>query len=152
MSIAQEIFEAFLQCPTKSYLYSVRRAAGIQSESWEWQRHRQEEFKQKGWRKLRSALRTEEWYEGTLPLQALEQRSYRLILDYKVVAPKLHARLHALELNPPVHHSYIPIRFVPSEKLATSDKLLLAFDALALSRTSGKKPRLGKIIHGLRLV
>jgi hypothetical protein len=92
MSIAQEIFEAFLKCPTKAYLYSAR-AVGIQSESREWQRHQQEEFKQTGWRRLRSSLRTGEWYEGTLPLQALEQRSYRLILDYKVVAPELHARL-----------------------------------------------------------
>jgi len=151
MSIAQEIFEAFLKCPTKAYLYSAR-AVGIQSESREWQRHQQEEFKQTGWRRLRSSLRTGEWYEGTLPLQALEQRSYRLILDYKVVAPELHTRLHALELNPPVHQTYIPIRFVPSERLATSEKLLLAFDALALSRTSGKRPLLGKIIHGRQFV
>ena len=69
-----------------------------------------------------------------------------------MLAHELHTRLHALELNPPVRHSYIPICFVPSEKLATSDKLLFAFDALALSRTFGKKPRLGKIIHGRQYV
>jgi predicted RecB family nuclease len=151
MSITQEIFEAFLKCPTKSYLYS-ECAVGIQSESREWQRHQREEFKQTGWRRLRSALRTDQWYEGTLPLQAIEQRRYRFILDYKVAVPEVQTRLHALELTPPVHHTYIPIRFVPSEKLATSDKLLLAFDALALSRASGKTSRLGKIIHGRRYV
>jgi len=151
MSIAQETFEGFLKCPTKSYLYSVR-AGGIQSESGDWQRQQKKEFKQTGWRRFRSTLRTGEWYEGTLPLQALQLRSYCLILDYKVLAHELHTRLHALELNPPVRHSYIPICFVPSEKLATSDKLLFAFDALALSRTFGKKPRLGKIIHGRQYV
>ena len=133
MSITQEIFEAFLKCPTKSYLYS-EGAVGIQSGFPEWKRHQQEEFKQLAWRRLRSAFRTDEWYEGTLPLKALEQRRYRLILGYEVILPEVHTRLHALELTPPVHHPYIPIRFVPSEKLATSDKLLLAFDALALSR------------------
>jgi hypothetical protein len=74
MSIAQEIFEAFLKCPTKAYLYSAR-TVGVQSESCEWQWRQQEEFKQTGWKKLRSALRTGEWYEGTLPLQALEKIS-----------------------------------------------------------------------------
>jgi predicted RecB family nuclease len=147
MSITQEIFEAFLKCPTKSYLYS-EGAVGIQSRFREWSRHQQEEFKQTGWRRLRSALRTDEWYEGTLPLKTLEQRRYRLILDCEVGLPEVHTRLHALELTPPVHHTYIPIRFVPSEKLATTDKLLLAFDALALSRIAGKTPRVGKIIHG----
>jgi hypothetical protein len=147
MSITQEIFEAFLKCPTMSYLYS-EGAVGIQSGFPEWKRHQQEEFKQLGWRRLRSAFRTDEWYEGTLPLKALEQRRYRLILGYEVILPEVHTRLHALELTPPVQHPYIPIRFVPSEKLATTDKLLLAFDALALSRTSGKTPHLGKIIDG----
>ena len=43
---------------------------------------------------------------------------------------------------------YIPVRFVPSEKLSTDDKLMLAFDAVALSTVYGKTPRAGRIIHG----
>ena len=43
---------------------------------------------------------------------------------------------------------YIPIRFVPSEKVSMFDKLLLAFDAVAFSKAYGKMPRLGRIIHG----
>jgi predicted RecB family nuclease len=46
--------------------------------------------------------------------------------------------------------SYYPIRFVPSEKVASSDKILLAFDALALSRITGVVPSVGRIIHGSR--
>jgi predicted RecB family nuclease len=43
---------------------------------------------------------------------------------------------------------YIPIRFVPSEKLSMNDKLLLAFDAVAFSQPYGKTPRAGRILHG----
>src|SRR5260221_882146 len=42
---------------------------------------------------------------------------------------------------------YRPLSFVPSEKLTGADRLLLAFDALAISHTMGKTPANGKIIH-----
>ena len=43
---------------------------------------------------------------------------------------------------------YRPLRFVSSEKLTGADRLLLAFDALAISHVIGKTPPNGKIIHG----
>jgi predicted RecB family nuclease len=42
----------------------------------------------------------------------------------------------------------IPIRFVFTNKLDKDDKLLLAFDAFALSKSLGREITLGKIIHG----
>ena len=151
MSVTQEIFEAFLKCPTKSHLYSDG-TIGIQSEFGEWQRRIQEEFKEGVWGRLRSTVGTNELYIGTPTVQQLKQRRYRLIFDYVVVGAEVCARLHGLELASPrismADHSYIPIRFVPKEKLATSDKLLLAFDAFALSRVIGRVPGVGKIIHG----
>jgi predicted RecB family nuclease len=43
---------------------------------------------------------------------------------------------------------FIPIRFVPTNKLSKDTKLLLAFDALALSEMLGQEVTFGKIIHG----
>jgi hypothetical protein len=43
---------------------------------------------------------------------------------------------------------FIPIRFVPTKKLSKDTKLLLAFDALALSEMLGQEVTFGKIIHG----
>jgi len=43
---------------------------------------------------------------------------------------------------------YIPVRFIPREKLTPDDKLLLAFDALVLSTIMRQAPPFGKIIHG----
>jgi predicted RecB family nuclease len=151
MSVTQEIFEAFVNCPTKSHLYSDG-AMGTQSEFHEWRRRVQEEYKEAASARLHSPIQTNECYIGTPPVEHLEQRRYRLIFDYVVTTPELRARLHGLELARSgigrADRSYIPIRFVPREKLATSDKLLLAFDAFALSQVFGKAPRTGKIVHG----
>jgi len=151
MLVTEKVFEAFLRCETKSYLYS-KGALGTNTEFSDWQRHVREQFKQAGWERLRSTVRDDEWCVGTPPRQALQNCRYRVIIDYTVALPELHSRLHALERSSSsrskFENPYIPIRFIPSEKLAPVDKLLLAFDAVALSRTSHKIPRVGKIIHG----
>ena len=149
--ITEETFEAFLKCATKSYLY-FHEVVGVPSEFSQSQGHLRETFKQIGRERLCCAIRDGQWYAGTLDLHSLEDRRYRLIVDYVVALPEIHARLDALEqirtasdgLNCP----YIPIRFVPSEKLSTYDKLLLAFDAFAFSQVCGKTPQVGRIIHG----
>ena len=62
------------------------------------------------------------------------------------------SRLHAIERilsegrGKPAQ--FIPIRFMFTNKLGKDDKLLLAFDAFALSEVLGREVRLGKIIHG----
>jgi hypothetical protein len=43
---------------------------------------------------------------------------------------------------------FIAIRFASTNKLSKNVKLLLAFDALALSDALGQEVSLGKIIHG----
>ena len=152
MQVTQEIFEAFLKCRTKSHLY-WNGDGGTHTEFGEWERRIEEEFKERGWSQLRSALNEEDWYQGTPCLETIEERRYRFILDITAANAEIRARLHALELTRlrienTTHHPYMPIRFVPSEKLAAPHKLLLGFDALALARASGRMPRVGKIIHG----
>ncbi|MGA7946379.1 MAG: TM0106 family RecB-like putative nuclease, partial [Candidatus Sulfotelmatobacter sp.] len=150
MLITEETFEAFLKCETKSHLY-FQRAVGVQSEFSEWQRNLRQNFKETGWERLRSTVREDQWCVGTPALQSLEDRRYRFIIDYTVALPEIHSRIHALELirsaSKTRDHLYIPLRFVPSEKLSIYDRLLLAFDAFALSQTCGKTPHVGRIIH-----
>src|SRR5437879_4791886 len=129
--ITQESFEAFLKCPRKSHLVSDG-AIGAQSDLHDWQRRLEENYKEAASARLRSSLRPNEWYVGTPPGEELHERRYRLVFDYTIAETDVHARLHALELDRSRararHHSYIPIRFVPREKLTASDRLLLAFD------------------------
>jgi len=64
----------------------------------------------------------------------------------------LHSHLHAVERVPSEGRGkaaqFIPIRFVFRNKLTQDDRLLLAFDALVLSRVLGREVNLGKIIYG----
>lgn len=151
--ITQEHFEAFLRCPTKSQLLS-EGSDSIESEFQEWQRRLLEDYKEAASARLRSSLQSSQWHVGTLPTERLKECRYRLVFDYAVAEPDVHARLHALELNcsrgRTRPNSYIPIRFVPSEKLTASDRLLLAFDAFAFARATGALPTVGKIVHGRR--
>jgi predicted RecB family nuclease len=73
------------------------------------------------------------------------------VFDCLIQVHNLEVHLHALERLPDqdkTHYPFIPIRFVPNEKVTKYDKLLLAFDALALELASGKRLRYGKIIYG----
>jgi predicted RecB family nuclease len=151
MPIAQETFDAFLKCSMKSYL-NFNGIVGLPSEFSQTRGHLEETYKQACREHLCSVLRDRQWYAGTPDRQSLENLRYSLIFDYVVSLPRIHAQLHALEeirvLRRGADRAYIPIRFVPREKLTTYDKLLLAFDAFAFSQVSGKTPHVGGIIHG----
>jgi predicted RecB family nuclease len=77
---------------------------------------------------------------------------WRLAVDLVARAENLESSLHAVKRAPSEGRGqsgqFTPIRFVFTNKLTRSDKLLLAFDALVLSEMLGRKIGLGKIIHG----
>ena len=52
-----------------------------------------------------------------------------------------------LPAGPP---QYLPVVYVPHERLLENDKLLLAFHASVLAELQGKPPGIGLIIHGTR--
>lgn len=149
--ITEEIFEAFLKCETKSYL-QASGAVGPECEFTDWQRHLLEDFKRKCCIQLRSNLREDECFSGTFSPEGLENSKYHLVIDCVVQVQEIQSHIHALErVTSPTktkHNPYNPIRFVSSEKITQHAKLLLAFDALALSMATGKMPLFGKIIHG----
>ena len=64
----------------------------------------------------------------------------------------LASRLHAVERVAPEGRGkptqFIPIRFIYRNKLTRDDRLLVAFDALALSESLGRDTSLAKISHG----
>jgi predicted RecB family nuclease len=151
MPTTQEMFHAFLKCDTKFYL-NFNSIVGVPSEFSQSQGYLGETYKQTCRAHLCSVVRDGQWHVGTPDLESLKNLNYRLIFDYVVSLPKIHARLDALEENRIASDGldcpYIPIRFVPGEKLTTYDKLLLAFDAFAFSQVYGKMPQVGRIIHG----
>jgi len=150
MPITEEIFAAFLKCETKAYL-KYSSTLGAQSELSQWRQHQQKEYREACRKLLCSALHAPP-FVGTPDLQTLKGQRFDLILDYIVAHGDIHACLDALALSrgkrAKLDCPYTPIRFVPSERLSTDDKLMLAFDAVALSKVYGRTPRAGRIIHG----
>ena len=151
LPISVESFESFIQCETKSKL-SAQGAVGVDSELMRWQRGCRHRYKESGLFWLRSSSQEREFYVGTPPAEDLKRKRWPIIADYVVSLGEVCADIHALELAPGnpggTRSFYRPIRFVPGEKLTGVDKLLLAFDALAISSVTGTVPPNGKIIHG----
>ena len=151
MLITEDVFEAFLKCETKSHL-KFSATAGDQNEFRNWQRQHIENFWQQCRARLCSKFGEDECLSGASLSKALGNTKICLVLDCLVQAQGMQSRIHALERwAPPAktkHSSYIPIRFVPHEKITSVDRFLLCFDAFVLSSASGQMPLFGKIIHG----
>src|SRR6266571_1671602 len=151
MLITDDIFQAFLQCETKSHL-KLSGAVRDHCAFPDWEHHLVEDYKRQCHRQLRADFGEDACLVGVAFPQDLEKSRCRLVMDCTVRAQEMQSHLHALERSASPgttnHRSSIPIRFVPREKITKQDKLLLAFDALALWTVSGQAPLFGKIIHG----
>ena len=80
MAITQEIFEAFLHCPTKSHLFcrpDVPDATPSQE-----RRPGEESFQQSGSSRLRASVADHEVYTGTPTAETIKRKIYRMILGY----------------------------------------------------------------------
>jgi len=150
MLITNDVFLAFLRCETKAHLL-YKSEVGSQNTSIEWQERSLEAYKQQCSTLLRTTYTNEASFIGSLPLHELEKYTYQFVFDCFLEAQNLQTSVHALERLPDStksHYHYIPIRFIPHEKITRYDKLLLAFDALVLTMATGSEPQYGVIIHG----
>ncbi len=149
MKITSDLFTAFLKCPTKCYLRSLGEP-GTGNEYADWVRARAESYRAAGVDRLRRD--TPQDHLTAPSADELKQAKWRLAVDVLAGTEALGTRIHALERVPPVGQSkaaqFVPIRFVPNNKLEREEKLLLGFDALALSGTLGRRIDFGRIVHG----
>jgi predicted RecB family nuclease len=152
MPITGEIFQAFLNCETKSHLLSSG-AVGTQREFADWQDRQAEKYKQDCLNRLRAKYQENEKLICQGTPNDLKKAAFCLAVECSLQADGLQTQIHTLEELAPSDQkkqgAYLPIRFVPREKVTSQDKLLLAFDALVLSAVSGRQPASGKIIHGV---
>lgn len=151
MPITSCLFEAFLKCPTKCYLLSLgERATG--NEYADWVRMQNESYRSDGIKRLTRGITLEDCASSLIPTENVISAKWNLAISYVARALDLESAIHAVEKvtsearDKP--EQFIPIRFIFKNKLSRDDKLLLAFDALALSETLKQEVGNGKIIHG----
>lgn len=149
MLITDELFASFIRCETKSYLIAHIRDA--QYELLDLQHRILDDYIEKCRLRLVARAFRENFFVGTLSPEVISSRQYSLIFDCALGSQTIQSRFHALTRSTSAKgkpETYIPIRFVHTERVGRHEKLQLAFDALVMSMALGEIPRFGRIIHG----
>src|ERR1700693_3673939 len=130
MKITPDVFEAYLKCPTKCWLRSTGEPSARNTYS-EWVKTQNDYYRVSETRRLLAGSPKDEVVLST---------------------DKENVELHAVERVPAEGRGkppqFIPIRFLFTNKLSKDDKLLLALDAFALSKSLGREVSAGRIIYG----
>jgi predicted RecB family nuclease len=154
MKITPDVFEAYLKCPTKCWLRSTRETSAGNTYS-EWVKTQKDSYRTTGTERLLAGFPKDEVVLSP-DIENVKGGRWRVASSLAVQAQMdscvLESELHAVERVPaegrgtPVQ--FIPIRFAFTNKLHWNDKLLLAFDALVLSKMLCCDVSCGKIVHG----
>jgi len=151
MIISSQIFEAYLECPTKCWLRS--RAEPITGNVYaEWARAQNEAYCEGGLKRL-LAMHPESDRAMRPPISKnSKDATWRIAIDSSFRTNNFEIHLRAVEKMPSEGRGriieFVPYHFEFANKITKSHKLSLAFDALVLSEVVGRKVRLGKITHG----
>lgn len=152
IQITTELFESFVRCQTKSFL-KLSGMSGVQSATVSWRSFHCQKYVEACLSNLRSNVGPEDRIcENQTWIEPMNPR-FTLFLKCSVVAGGCQPTIQAIERERGYGGDarfFIPIRCIPGEKITKEDRLLVAFDALALSEVNGKLPLWGKIIYGPR--
>jgi hypothetical protein len=140
------LLEAFLACQTKCYLLSKGEIpAGNDYTAWATERVKS--YRHEGIQKL--TAHAQEFSNASLDAGLWKHASWRFALGKTVLAQGWQASLELVQRIPQERATssgqLVPIRFVPANKLSSSDKLMAAFDALVLSKFLGVKASAQKL-------
>jgi predicted RecB family nuclease len=148
--VTTRLFESYLACPTKCYLQSIGEAA-TENDFTIWSETRRKFYCLDGLQRLKEDHpQTIDGGEPTpghwkharwdFPFnQIVRAQHYEAVLD----------AVQRVQLGGAIQSSqFIPIRFIPANKLSRSDRLIAGFEALALAKASGAKVGIAKLMHG----
>ena len=151
MAITANLLEAFLKCRTKCFL-RARGEVETDNTHANWVRSKNEAFRCEGIRRLVGGAATDNGATAKESTDSGRLGHLDLVPDYTAKSENLQSCCHAVERIPSAGQGrtaqFVPIRFVFSDKVTRHDKLLLAFDALILSKMLGRKVTFGRIVHG----
>jgi hypothetical protein len=135
MTITPHLFSAFLKCPTKCWLLATSELPSDNAFA-DWVKSKNETYRTAAVEKLRANI-SEGQMSNAPTMENLKVADWRLAVGPVVHTEGMESQLQALERVPAEGRGkatqFVPIRFVPNNKLARDDKLLLGFDALVLS-------------------
>lgn len=154
MEITSEVFGAYLKCPTKCWLrFSGEPFSG--STYSQWVKTQSESYCADKLTQLAETTPKGELAASPFIadiLAATWRYATEITVRVETNACTLKSELHALERPPATTKAeqagIVPLRFVFTNKLSKDESMLLAFDALILSKSLRQEIKAGKIIHG----
>lgn len=154
MKITHTLFEAYLKCPTKCWLRATGEiASGNNYEKWV--ETQKAGYRVTGTSRLLANVPKDETVlsPSVADFKAYTWRfAYSLTVRTQMDSCDVESDLHMVERVPSAGRGkaaqFIPIRFVFMNKLSKDDRLLVAYDAFALSKEMRREVSYGKIIHG----
>ncbi len=151
MTITPRLFEAYLRCPTKCWLRSTGETASGNVYA-EWVHSQDEGARVEGINRVNANALDGE-VTAAPPPESMKTATWRWATDVIARAENIEARIPVVERVPSQGRGkaalFVPVLFVWRNKLHRDDKLLLAFDALALAEAVGREVPTGKIVHGV---
>ena len=163
MKITSRLFEAYVKCPTKSWLLSQEEEFTGNANA-DWVESQSEAYRSKASKVFLGRIAANEPIIGQFRLGNLTDVRWgfaKNVIGQVALQSNwsginlpcdLETQLHLLERVPSkgrgVTAYLTPIRFVFRNKLNNFDRLLVAYDAIVLSENTGRLIERGKIVHG----
>ncbi len=149
MSINDLELKAFLTCSTKGYLRSVG-ANATEAEFAEHELHIANDLVRQLRFVIAKNFTTENCPQKISFVDTFRHSSAHVLVDCAVTTRSIKTTLHGIERITTKNkvEQYIPLRLTQSEQIRKIDRILLAFDALAIESQTGKIPTIGRIIVG----
>src|ERR1019366_2940692 len=149
--ITTDLVAAFLKCPTKCFLRA--HAEGQTGNTYaDWVRAKSDAFRRQGIKRLLAGVAPDKCATGTAAMESGRSPQWQFAVDFVAQNGNLVCSCHALErISCPGRHrgaEFVPVRFVFSNKVTRHDKLLLAFDALVVSKVLCREITHGRIGYG----
>jgi predicted RecB family nuclease len=148
--ITDRTFLSFLSCRRKAFLQTAG-SPGEQPDIERVQVHLDALYRQRALETFLGAYQPSDVVVDP-PSWAAIRGAPRIIVSVTVGNNDLQAQLHAAEQiagqGGPSAATYAPVFFVRANHVTRSDKMLLAFQALALASVQGAVPPVAKLIHG----
>ena len=151
MFITSDLFEAYLKCQTKCFLRSLGETATENSYSY-WVYAQQASYLSEEIKRFTQGAAQNECVTRPIEREDAQSAKWRFAIEATARAQNLESTIHAVvrlaSEGQDTPNSFIPFRFIFTNKLYKEAKLLLTFDAFVLSELLGREVGLGKIIHG----
>jgi predicted RecB family nuclease len=154
MKITNHLFEAYLKCPTKSWLLSQGEVSLGNSYA-DWMRAKGEAYRSEGIRRLLDNFHHNDGGIALIDPLNFKAAQWGLAVNILAQTNTLESRLHAVkkvQLKGRIEDQFVPILFIFTNTISQYDRQRLAFDALILSQILGCEIIRGQIIHGENLI